>query len=59
MEHPNTLHKLSKTIGHTEKNFQVSCAGKNSDSLLYSETKKDDKFLDQKKWKNIQMVACL
>ena len=35
-EHPKTSHKLSKTIRQAEK---VGC-GKNSDSPLYSETKK-------------------
>ena len=40
MKHPKTSRKLSKAIGKTEKISQVSETGKNSDSPLYSETKK-------------------
>ena len=40
MEHRKTSRKLSKAIGKTEKISQVSETGKNSDSPLYSETKK-------------------
>ena len=37
---PKTSHKLSKTIRQGKKVSQVVGAGKSSNSLLYSETKK-------------------
>ena len=37
---PKTLHKLSKVVRQAEKVSQVKGADKNSDSPLYSETKK-------------------
>ena len=44
LEHPKTSLKLSKAIRQTEKVSQVG-AGKNSDSPLYSETKKKKKIV--------------
>ena len=44
IEHPKTSCKLSKTIKQAEKISQVSVAGKNSDSPLYSETEKKNFF---------------
>ena len=48
IEHPKTSHKLCKAIRQAEKVSQVSSAGKNSDDLLYSETKDKKKSLDEK-----------
>ena len=42
------LYKLSKTIRKAEKVFELSDAGKNSDSPLHSETKKDKIYLMKK-----------
>ena len=39
IDHPKTSHKLSKTITWGKKISAVVGAGKNSNSLLYSETK--------------------
>ena len=40
MEHRKTSQKLSKAVGKMEKISKISETGKNSDSPLYSETKK-------------------
>ena len=48
IEQPNISRKLSMTIRHDKKASQVRCAGKNSTSLLYSETIKTGNFLDEK-----------
>ena len=47
------LYKLSKTIRKAEKIFELSDAGKNSDSPLYSETKKVKIFW----WKKISKIT--
>ena len=46
MEHPETSHKLLKTIKQAEKVSQVSAsgAGKNSNSSLNSKTNKSEGF---------------
>ena len=46
LEHPKTSLKLSKAIRQTEKVSQVG-AGKNSDSPLYSQTKKSENCFDE------------
>ena len=51
IEHPKTSYKLSKTLRQVEKAFQVSGAGKNFDSPLYSETRKSEFFWMKKKQK--------
>ena len=50
MEHPETSHKLLKTIKQTEKVSQVSASGasKNFNSSLNSETNKSEGFLNEK-----------
>ena len=52
------LYKLSKTIRKAEKIFELSDAGKNSDSPLYSETKKVKIFLMKKNFKNNKTISC-
>ena len=50
MEHPETSHKLLKTIKQAEKVSQVSASGasKNFNSSLNSETNKSEGFLNEK-----------
>ena len=51
IEHPKISHKSSKTIRQIKKASQVVGADTNSDSPLYSEPAKREKFLDKKKLK--------
>ena len=48
IEHPKTFLKVSKSIRQAEKVSQVCGAGKNCDSLLYSEAKRCEIFLNEK-----------
>ena len=57
-EQSKPSHKLHKAIRQAEKVSQVSDAGKNSNSLLYSETKKSEKFLNEK-CKNNETISSL
>ena len=59
IEHPKTSRKLSKAIKQAEKVSQASGASKNCGSALYSETKKSQNFLDEKKCKKTQTILCL
>ena len=49
-EHPKTSHKLSKTIAKGEK--------VGSNSSFYSDTKKHENFLNEKKCKNNKTRTC-
>ena len=51
IKHSKTSHKLSKTVRQGEKSSQVVGPGKNSFIPLYSDTKKNGKFLVEKNGK--------
>ena len=53
IEHRKTPRKLLKAIKQAEKVSLVNGAGKNSNILLYGETKKSEKYLWKKNVKNI------
>ena len=57
IEHPKT--SRNKAIKQAEKVSQASGASKNCGSALYSETKKSQNFLDEKKCKKTQTILCL
>ena len=59
LEHPKALHKLSNIIKQAQNVSQVSGAEKYSHSTLYSETKKSEKCLDEKKCQNNKRITCL
>ena len=59
IEHPKTSRKLSKAREPAKNVSLVSGSDKNSDSTLYSKTKKSENLLNTKNCQNNETISCL